>query len=225
MTGEGGEGGSSPLVSDPALCDNHDDLDSQSISNKKRCLRFDPLKPPYTHTHSCHLRLLCKTQGRDEWTHPLSQSNLTNTESYECLKLIFSCQSCENDWLDWFPRNGEDCMQPNFTTSLKRGVWTLNLCPCLFLDLLHNKNKSGGKTLFWINRDLKRKPQERNSPCCASKIQEKGKVCIEKRVFFMQPNWEKQGEKTVTPLPAYNKFQNYRTNNVIFLNDYFQSLI
>lgn len=64
----------------------------------------------------------------------------------------------------------------------------LNLCPCLFLDHLHykkKKKKQRGK-YFLINWDLKRKPQERNSQCCASKIQEKGKVCIEKCFYATQ---------------------------------------
>lgn len=59
----------------------------------------------------------------------------------------------------------------------------LNLCPCLFLDHLHYKNKSGKILFFLINRDWKRKPQERKCQCRASKIQEKGKVCIEKFFF------------------------------------------
>lgn len=45
----------------------------------------------------------------------------------------------------------------------------------------------GGKNTLKINRDLKRKPQEHNSQCSASTIQEKGKsLRIEKRcwVFF-----------------------------------------
>lgn len=45
----------------------------------------------------------------------------------------------------------------------------------------------GEKNTLKINRDLKRKPQEHNSQCSASTIQEKGKsLRIEKRcwVFF-----------------------------------------
>lgn len=60
---------------------------------------WTPTKPP-THVHPL-LRLLCKTQGRDKGAHPPAQTNLTNTESYECLKLIFSCQSHESGWLDF----------------------------------------------------------------------------------------------------------------------------
>lgn len=46
----------------------------------------------------------------------------------------------------------------------------------------------GGKNTLKINRDLKRKPQEHNSQCSASTIQEKGKsLRIEKRCwgFFL----------------------------------------
>lgn len=114
-TVEGGEGGSLPLVSDPALCDNHD-FDSQPISKKKKKvpkiwpLQIPPL--PHPHTHSCQLRLLCKTQGRDEWTHPTV--TIQPHKHWELWMSETNLQLSINvKMTGWtFPCNGEDCMQP-----------------------------------------------------------------------------------------------------------------
>lgn len=91
--------------------DNHGDFTAnQSV---KRCLRFDPAPSTLTPAiFACYARLGVEMS---ELTH----CHNPNTEIYECLKLIFNCKSCENDWLDFFPHNGEDCMQPKFTRSLK----------------------------------------------------------------------------------------------------------
>lgn len=138
---------------------------------------WPPTNPPYT--HSCQLRLLCKTQGRDEWTHPPSKSNLTNTElwmSENNLQLSITWK-----WLvGHFHATVKIVCSPNSLEALKVGVLNAKFVPLSVLGsfaLQKKKKKQRGK-YFLINRDLKRKPQERNSQCCASKIQEKGKVCI-----------------------------------------------
>lgn len=97
----------------------------------------------------------------------------------------------------------------------------LNLCPCLFLDHLHYEKNKSGKILLNQQGFRGENTQELDSQCRASKIQEEGQVCIEKMFFSCNQTEEKQRdskqeEKTVTPLPSYNKFQKYRTNNVIF---------
>lgn len=66
-----------------------------------------------------------------------------------------------------------------------------------------DKKKTAGENYFLINSDLKRKPQERNSQCCASEIQEKGKVCIEKCFFLCNPtedNKEKRLSRHCLPI-------------------------
>lgn len=161
-TEEGAEGGSLPLLSDLALCDNHDDFDSQPISKKK----VPKIWFLHTHTHqnSCHLRLLCKTRGRAERARPLSQSNLTYAESSECLKPIFNCQSMWKWLVGLFHATVKIVCSPNSLRSLKKkGFELTNACPCMcFLDHLHYKTQSG-RSLFnqyGLEEEEKKPPTE-----------------------------------------------------------------
>lgn len=94
----GGEGGS--LRPRPRVIIMMTLAANQSVKKKVPKI-WPPSNPPPPPLHTLTpASFACYARLRVEWTHPLSQSNLTNSESYECLKLIFNCQST---WKWTFP--------------------------------------------------------------------------------------------------------------------------
>lgn len=157
---------------------------NQSVKKQKGAYDLTPSNPR-PRTHSCQLRLLCKTQGRDEWTRPLSQSNLT--KHWELRMSETNLQlSIKWKWqVGLFHATVKIVCSPNSLEALKEGVWMLNLRPCLFLDRLHYKTKTNWGKYFLINMELKRKPQESNSQCQQDPRERK---CLHIKCFLCNPS-------------------------------------
>lgn len=124
---------------------------NQSVK-KKRCLKIWSLQihPPTTFPLlSCQLRLLCKTQGPDEWTHPVSQSNLTTTEFWMSETNLQPSITWKKEkkkwggrWLDTSCARVKIVCSPNSLEALKKRGLNAQLCAlvCPWIDL-HYQNK------------------------------------------------------------------------------------
>lgn len=169
-----------PLVVELALCDNHGDFDSQSIKQSKRCLRFNPFQSPPPNSPTPLLPAspamqdsgsrwvnspTVEIQPHKHWELWMSENNLQLSITRKWLVGLFHAMV-------------KIVCSPNSLEALKEGVgggrgFNAEFVPLSLLGSFALQ-KQWGK-YFLINRDLKRKPQERNSQCCASKIQEEGK--------------------------------------------------